>query len=109
MPSTNPKTTIATAAFLAAGITLLLAAEDQPHGPFQYRVPEKTNDGWETASLSSQNVDARLITELLDRITTHAYTNIHIVLLVRSNKLVVEQYAPGIQPVIGDTLEQEPD
>ena len=109
MPSTKPKTTIATAAFLAAGLTLLLAAEDQPHGPFQYRVPEKTNDGWETASFSSQNMDVRLITELLDRINTHAYTNIHSVLLVRSNKLVFEQYSPGIQPVIGETLEQEPD
>jgi CubicO group peptidase (beta-lactamase class C family) len=31
------------------------------------------------------------------------------VLLVRNDKLVVEEYFPGTHPVIGETLEQEPD
>lgn len=64
-------------------------------GPYQYRVPEKTNDGWETGDLSGANLDAGLINELFGRLKDQFYTNVHSVLLVRSNKLVMEQYFPG--------------
>jgi hypothetical protein len=62
---------------------------------YQYTVPAKTNDGWETASLSSVNIDAGLIKELFERIGDNSYENIHSVLLVKNGKLVVEKYFPG--------------
>jgi CubicO group peptidase (beta-lactamase class C family) len=62
---------------------------------YQYTVPEKTNDGWETASLNSVNLDANLIKELFERIGGNSYENIHGVLLVKNGKLVVEEYFPG--------------
>ncbi|MGA2802418.1 MAG: serine hydrolase [Verrucomicrobiota bacterium] len=62
---------------------------------YQYTVPEKTNDGWETASLNSVNLDADLIKELFDRIGDNSYKNIHSVLLAKNGKLVVEEYFPG--------------
>ena len=62
---------------------------------YQYTVPEKTNDGWETASLNSANLDADLIKELFERIGGNGYKNIHGVLLVKNGKLVVEKYFPG--------------
>jgi CubicO group peptidase (beta-lactamase class C family) len=62
---------------------------------YQYPVPEKTNDGWETASLNSVNLDANLIKELFDRIGDNSYKNIHSVLLAKNGKLVVEEYFPG--------------
>jgi CubicO group peptidase (beta-lactamase class C family) len=61
----------------------------------QYTVPENANDGWETASLNSVNLDAGLITELFERIGDNSYKNIHSVLLVKNGKLVVENYFPG--------------
>ncbi len=62
---------------------------------YQYTVPEKTNDGWETASLSSVNIGAGLIKELFERIGDNSYKNIHSVLLVKNGELVVEKYFPG--------------
>ena len=56
---------------------------------YQYTVPQKTNDGWETASLNSVNLDAGLIRELFERIDDNSYKNIHSVLLVKNGKLVV--------------------
>jgi CubicO group peptidase (beta-lactamase class C family) len=62
---------------------------------YQYTVPEKTNDGWETASLNSVNLDAGLIKELIERLSDNSYKNIHSVLLVKNGELVVENYFPG--------------
>jgi CubicO group peptidase (beta-lactamase class C family) len=62
---------------------------------YQYTVPAKTNDGWETASLNSVNLDNSLIKELFERIGDNSYENIHSVLLVKNGKLVVEKYFPG--------------
>jgi CubicO group peptidase (beta-lactamase class C family) len=61
----------------------------------QYIVPENTNDGWETVSLNSVNLDTNLIKELFERIGSNSYKNIHGVLLVKNGKLVVEEYFPG--------------
>jgi CubicO group peptidase (beta-lactamase class C family) len=69
--------------------------------PYQYTVPEKINDGWETASLSSENLDANLIKDLFERISDNTYKNITSVLIVRNGKLVVEEYFPR-QEVFGD-------
>jgi CubicO group peptidase (beta-lactamase class C family) len=79
---------------------------------YQYTVPAKTNDGWETASLSSVNIDAGLIKELFERIGDNSYENIHSVLLVKNGKLVVEKYFPGrdslgqYRTFTGDTLHE---
>ena len=62
---------------------------------YQYTVPEKINDDWETASLSSENINGELIKDLIQRINDNTYTNIHSVLLVKDGKLVVEKYFPG--------------
>jgi len=36
--------------------------------PYQYTVPEATNDGWETAHVSGENIDADVLKALFDRI-----------------------------------------
>jgi hypothetical protein len=87
----------------------VVIAANQKRGAYHYRIPAKTNDGWETGSPETENLDAGLINQLFERIADHFYTNVHSVLLVRDNKLVVEEYFPGFQPVIGPSLEQEPD
>ena len=63
--------------------------------PYQYGVPERLNDGWETASLSGVSLDTNLIRELFVRIGDNSYKNIHSVLLVKNGKLVIEEYFPG--------------
>jgi CubicO group peptidase (beta-lactamase class C family) len=63
--------------------------------PYQYGVPERLNDGWETASLSGVSLDTNLIRELFVRIGDNSYKNIHSVLMVKNGKLVIEEYFPG--------------
>lgn len=63
--------------------------------PYQYTVPKATNDGWETAHVSGENIDADVLKDLFDRILNETYQNIHSVLLVKNGKLVVEEYFPG--------------
>jgi len=78
-------------------------------GRYRYAVPQMTGDGWQTDSLTARKLDARLIDELFERIAAGDYRNINSVLIVRDDKLVVEEYFDGLAPVIGATLEQEPD
>ena len=70
-------------------------ADDEPPRPYRYAVPEKTDDGWETASLAEAGLDPAPILELLDRIGDETYKNIHGVILIRDGKLIVEAYFPG--------------
>src|SRR2546422_111087 len=62
---------------------------------YQYTVPEETTDGWQTAPVSSENLDADLVKALFERISDKTYKNIHSVLLVKNGRLVVEEYFPG--------------
>jgi CubicO group peptidase (beta-lactamase class C family) len=62
---------------------------------YNYTIPQKTNDGWETASLDAENIDRVLIGKLAERIQDQSYKNIHSLLLVKNGKLVLEEYFPG--------------
>jgi CubicO group peptidase (beta-lactamase class C family) len=80
-------------------VTLLVQAGYVPAGtpanpgkPYQYTLPEATDDGWETAHVSREHLDAGRLKALFERILDGTYQNIHSVLLVRNDKLVVEEY-----------------
>jgi hypothetical protein len=60
-----------------------------------YSIPEKTDDGWETGDLNDENLDASLIKDFFDGITARAHCSIHSALLIRSSRLVVEEYFTG--------------
>jgi CubicO group peptidase (beta-lactamase class C family) len=57
--------------------------------------PEETGDGWETATLSTVGMDQRPFMDLVQRIGSGAYGEVHSVIVVKDNKLVFEQYWPG--------------
>ena len=80
-------------------VTLLVQTGYVPDGApandgksYQYTVPEAVNDGWDTADMRSENLDAELLKTLFDRILNETYKNIHSVLLIKNDKLVVEEY-----------------
>ena len=78
---------------LHVGFEGIQASADTPRS-YHYVVPEKVNDGWETASLASENINADLITDMFERIGDNTYKNITSVLIVKDGKLVVEEYFP---------------
>src|SRR5205085_1756754 len=76
-------------------LALLIFAGCRGSKKYEYTVPEKTGDGWETASLSSENLATEPVKELIERVYDNTYKNIHSVLIVKNEKLVVEEYFPG--------------
>jgi CubicO group peptidase (beta-lactamase class C family) len=87
-------------------IVFLFSCSQQPQ--YKYEVPEKTDDGWETVSLSEAGVDPAKINDLMLNILNEKYKNVHSVLLVKNGKLIFEEYFQGyhrnrIHPIQSDT------
>jgi CubicO group peptidase (beta-lactamase class C family) len=61
---------------------------------YEYAVPDKTKDGWETCSLADARIDADALRPMFERIESGQYKNIRSVLIARNGKLVVEEYFP---------------
>lgn len=59
------------------------------------KIPEKTGDGWEVASLSQKGIKAAPLVDMVEAIKRGNYTNIHSVLLIKNGKLVFEEYFNG--------------
>ncbi len=60
-----------------------------------YKVPADIGDGLEIASLEEQNLNKTLFDNLNKDICNGVYGNIHSLLVIVDNKLVVEQYYNG--------------
>ena len=59
---------------------------------YTYNVPDKTNDGWETAEPEEVEVDSDKINHLIRDILNHKFINIDSVLLVKNEKMFLEEY-----------------
>lgn len=77
-----------------AAAVLLWAATESRSFAYDYAVPEKLEDGWETASLSDEKLEPGLIKDLFNRINDNTYKNISSVVIVKNGKLVIEEYYP---------------
>jgi len=67
----------------------------EPSGDYQYSVPQPTNDGWETASLQSVGMNPNYLINLMNRLDEIGEHRIHSLLIIKSGKLVFEEYFPG--------------
>lgn len=67
----------------------------EPEFTYQYIPPQKIDDGWETASLSSVNLDPEPIGHMMDYLNRENEHKIHSILIVKDNKLVLEEYLKG--------------
>jgi CubicO group peptidase (beta-lactamase class C family) len=57
-------------------------------------VPPGLNDGWETSTMESQNIRPDRIKDLVASLQTETH-NIHSILIIKNNKLVLESYFGG--------------
>jgi len=60
-----------------------------------YEIPELTDDGWETASLASVGMNEIPLLNLLDELNETNDHNIHSLIIIKSGKLVFEEYFLG--------------
>ena len=77
---------------IAWALTLFLSTANAQ--TYQYTVPDKLNDGWETSSLTAENFDAKAISAMFERVRTGGYKNIQSMLIVKNGKLIAEEYFP---------------
>jgi len=100
VPCTRRRGSICSGLLLAA-TALLVGCWQSRASTYEYTVPEKTRDGWETAALSDEKLDAGLIRDLFGRIGDNSYKNISSVIVVMNGRLVIEEYFPR-QDVLGN-------
>lgn len=62
---------------------------------YTYQVPEQSNEGWETASLSDVGIDELSITRFMNELINNINHRIHGILIVKEGKLVFEKYFQG--------------
>ncbi len=87
-------------------IFFFFSCSQQPQ--YKYEIPEKTDDGWKTTSLSDADVDLEKINGLILNILNKKFKNIHSVIIVKNGKLILEKYFNGyhmdkIHPIQSDT------
>jgi len=61
-----------------------------------YEKPQQTNDGWETASLEQVGMDPGPLLDLLDLFSNTDNHMTHSLLIVKDQRLVFEEYWPGV-------------
>ena len=64
-------------------------------GGYSYRVPEQTDDGWETASLADVGMDEAPIVDLMNALSRRNEDNIHGIVVIKDGRLVLEEYFSG--------------
>jgi CubicO group peptidase (beta-lactamase class C family) len=69
--------------------------------PYRYKIPEQTDDGWQTADASEVKINKKKLNDLAEKILKGTYPNIHSVLVIKNGKLVFEEYFPGRDAVKG--------
>lgn len=62
---------------------------------YSYQKPEQLNDGIQTASISAEGVDLVSIIRLMKEIINQKYGRIESLLILKNNKLIVEEYYYG--------------
>ncbi|MDX1700431.1 MAG: serine hydrolase [Melioribacteraceae bacterium] len=100
-------------------ILLLGCREDNTVQPeestYVYNIPENLNDGWTTGSLQEVGMNTATITEMIEFFNDFPNSGIHGLLIIKNNKLVLEEYFRGYKyvaenvPSESDIIEFGPD
>lgn len=72
-------------------VLVLLTTHIVAQSGYSYTQPKETNDGWKTDHLRSVGIDSTLIYNLFTQLRT-ADHKIHSALLIKNDKLVIEEY-----------------
>jgi len=77
------------------GLTIFSCKKDDIQRTYTYNPPKQINDGLEVSSLDSEGFNINLIEYLIDNINGGKYKFIHSVLIIRDEKMVLEEYFGG--------------
>lgn len=81
--------------FLLIVFTLKISAQKD------YSIPVESDEEFTTSTLAEQGLDEKMILAAVDSINNGVYSNIHSLLILKNNKLVLEKYFEGEDAIIG--------
>ena len=64
---------------------------DNSKNIISYKLPVNKNDGWDISSLNKEGIKENLIIDLLNKINNKNYKNIHSLIIIRNNKIVLDE------------------
>jgi CubicO group peptidase (beta-lactamase class C family) len=80
-------------------IIWFFSCQSDPSGPsgsdYTYQIPNQTDDGWETASLSAAGMNEANLVNMMNYINNIDNHRIHNVIIIKDYKLVFEEYFSG--------------
>jgi len=76
-------------------ISACQAVDESDRTPYAYRQPQERGDGWQTSSSSAQGIDPSPLADMINGVHDEVFRNVHSVLVVRNDKLVLEEYFRG--------------
>lgn len=79
-------------------LTYRIPQADQAGNPiskYHYRVPDPTGEGWKCSSLAEAGMDSALIVALMNKILSREIPEIHSLLILKDDQLVLEEYFHG--------------
>lgn len=74
---------------------LVFACQFDSSGQYTYRIPEQIDDGFDVGTLGEGGIDEKLIEKAVNEIRRGRYKEVHSMLILKDNKLVLEEYFPG--------------
>jgi CubicO group peptidase (beta-lactamase class C family) len=83
---------------LALSLSLIGACQvvdETDRSPYVYRQPQERGDGWLTSPSSAEGIDPSPLADMINGVYDEEFRNIHSVLVVRNERLVLEEYFPG--------------
>ena len=89
-----------------AACMMLSTLEASTGDTYEYTVPENTGDGWTTLSLAQVGMDPASIVELVNQIVQGAHGDIHNILLIKDNSLVLEAHFSATGQLFGPLITQ---
>lgn len=83
---------LAVSSILVSGCQVV---DETDREPYAYRQPLDRGDGWQTSSATLQGVDPSPLVDMINRVRDEEFRHIHSVLVVRNERLILEEYFPG--------------
>ncbi len=77
------------------GLAIAKSALEYAGQSYEYKIPERTEDGWATATLKESALNPAPICKMVKFIREEQHVNIHSVLLIKDGRLVLEEYFHG--------------
>jgi CubicO group peptidase (beta-lactamase class C family) len=94
LPTNRPRYVLIVVSILALSLLLYAVYTTNQLG-YTYRVPDETDDGWETASLTEVGMTEAPIVEMMNELTRRNDNHLHGIVIIKDGRLVLEEYFSG--------------